>query len=643
VLGAPSTSHARAPAPECTKGTQGTEGTFGEFGYSIAMASRYAPIEDHGIIGDLHTVALVSKDASINFMCIPSFDSPSVFAALLDADKGGRFQIAPQLDDAVHKQLYLPDTNVLLTRFLSDAGVAEVSDFMPVEDAGVAHNLVRRAKTVRGEVRFVMRCDPRFDYARATHRVERRSETEVLFVGRSGESELALRLHSSVPMQIADGAAVAEFTLGADDSAWFVLELATDEPSPSAHPDYVSDAFKATVNFWRRWIGRSPYRNRWRETVNRSALTLKLLTSRKYGSIVAAPTFGLPEQIGGERNWDYRYTWIRDSSFTLYGLMRLGYTGEAAAFMRWMMARCEELEPDGSLQIMYGLDGRHVIDEETLPHLEGYMGSRPVRIGNAAYQHLQLDIYGELMDSVYLYDKYGSPIGYDTWVNVARLIDWVCEHWREKDESIWEVRGGRQEFLYSRVMCWVAIDRAMRLATKRSFPAPYSHWYEVRDTIYRDIFDRFWDPARRGFVQHPGATTFDAAALLMPLVRFVSPTDPRWISTLEGIERELVSDSLVYRYRLDRDFSDGLTGQEGTFNMCSFWYVECLSRMGDLQKARFFFEKMLGYANHVGLYGEELGPRAQHLGNFPQAFTHLALISAAYDLDRRLSAAGHAG
>jgi GH15 family glucan-1,4-alpha-glucosidase len=610
------------------------------------MANRYAPIEDYGIIGDLHTVALVGKDASIDFLCLPSFDSPSVFAALLDADRGGRFQIAPQLDEAVHKQLYLPDTNVLLTRFLSDDGVAEVSDFMPVEEAGVgvAHHLVRRAKTVRGEARFVMRCDPRFDYARATHTVDRRSDTEILFAGRAGARELALRLRSSVPMQVAEGAAVAEFTLGADASAWFVLEVVTTGgSSPSARTDYVSEAFKETVNFWRRWIGRSTYKTRWREMVNRSALVLKLLTSIRHGSIVAAPTFGLPEHIGGERNWDYRYSWIRDSSFTLYGLMRLGYTDEAAAFMRWMMARCEELEPDGSLQIMYGIDGRHAIDEATLPHLEGYMGSRPVRIGNAAHTHLQLDIYGELMDSVYLYDKYGSPIGYDGWTNIVRLIDWVTGHWREKDESIWEVRGGRQEFLHSRVMCWVAIDRAIRLASKRSFPAPLSRWYDARDTIYRDIYQRFWDPARRGFMQHPGAATFDASALLMPLVRFVSPTDPRWISTLEGIERELVSDSLVYRYRLGEGFSDGLTGQEGTFSMCSFWYVECLSRMGDIQKARFFFEKMLGYANHVGLYGEELGPRAQHLGNFPQAFTHLALISAAYDLDRRLSAAGHAG
>ena len=608
------------------------------------MASRYAPIGDYGVIGDLHTVALVGMDGSIDFLCLPSFDSPSVFAALVDSERGGRFQIAPLLGSAARKQLYLPDTNVLLTRFLDDNGVAEVSDFMPVEDAGQAHRLVRRAKTVRGEVRFQMRCDPRFDYARATHTAERRSDTEVLFLGRSGDGELVLRLRSSVPMRLENGTALAEFTLRADTKAWFVLEVVLrNEPSASEQPDYESDAFKQTVNFWRGWVARSTYGGRWRETVNRSALALKLLTSRQHGSIVAAPTFGLPELIGGGRNWDYRYTWIRDSSFTLYGLMRLGYTQEAAAFMRWVVARCGELAPDGSLQIMYGIDGRHALPEEVLPHLEGYMGSSPVRVGNAAFDNLQLDIYGELMDSVYLYDKYGSPIGYDDWANVVRLLDWLCANWHRPDEGIWEVRGGRQEFLYSRVMCWVAFDRAIRLASKRSFPAPMARWYEARDTIYRDVFTRFWDPTRRAFVQHAGATTLDAAALLMPLVRFVSPTDPRWISTLRAIEDELVSDSLVYRYRLSDRFSDGLTGDEGTFSMCSFWYVECLSRMGDLPKARLFFEKMLGYANHLGLYGEELGPQAQHLGNFPQAFTHLALISAAFDLDRRLSAAGHPG
>src|SRR5262249_14009977 len=477
-------------------------------------------------------------------------------------ERGGRFQIAPLLGSAARKQPYLPAPNGRLTRFLDADGVAEVSDFMPVEDAGQPHRLVRRAKTVRGEVRFQMRCDPRFDYARAPHTAERRSDTEVLFFGRSGDSELVVRLRSWVAMRLENGMALAEFTLRADASAWFVLDVVLrNEPSAAEQPDYESDAFKQTVNFWRRWVARSTYAGRWREMVNRSALTLKLLTSRQHGSIVAAPTFGLPEMIGGGRNWDYRYTWIRDSSFTLYGLMRLGYTREAAAFMDWVMARCGELEPDGSLQIMYGLDGRHALPEELLPHLEGYMGSSPVRIGNAAFNHLQLDIYGELMDSVYLYDKYGSPVGYDGWTNVVRLMDWLRANWRRPDEGIWEVRGGRQEFLYSRVMCWVAFDRAIRLALKRSFPAPPTRRDETRDTIYQEIFTHFWTPTRRAFMQHAGATTLDAAALLMPLVRFVSPTDPRWISTLRAIEDELVSDSLVYRYRLADGFSDGLTGQ----------------------------------------------------------------------------------
>ncbi|HEV7731507.1 MAG TPA: glycoside hydrolase family 15 protein [Candidatus Binatia bacterium] len=601
------------------------------------------PIENHGVIGDLNTVALVSTDGAIDFMCAPSFDSPSVFAALLDHERGGIFQLAPVFDHAAHKQLYLPDTNVLLTRFLSDDGVAEVSDFMPVEEAGHAHNVVRRAKTVRGEVRFRMRCAPRFDYGRGTHTVERTPDG-VLFRSR-GDAPLALRLRTTVPLRIEDGDAVAEFTLRAEETAAFVLEeMRPGEETPCGRPDYVAEAFKDTVNFWRRWIGRATYRGRWREAVDRSALTLKLLTSREHGSIIAAPTFGLPEQIGGIRNWDYRYTWIRDASFTLYGLMRLGFTDEAGAFMRWIEARCRELPPDGSLQIMYGLDGRTSLAEESLDHLGGYMGSRPVRIGNAAAHHLQLDIYGELMDAVYLFDKYGSPISHDLWQDLVRLIEWVMANWQQADESIWEVRGGRKEFLYSRVLCWVALDRAIRLATKRSFPAPIARWHDVRDQIYGDIFTRFWSTEHESFMQHAGTTEVDAASLLMPLVRFISPTDPRWISTLRRIERDLVSDSLVYRYRIldgANATADGLTGQEGTFSMCTFWYVECLSRMGDLPKARFFFEKMLGYANHLGLYGEELGPRGQHLGNFPQAFTHLALISAAFDLDRRLNEAGH--
>ena len=597
----------------------------------------YPPIESHGIIGDLHTVALVGIDGAIDFLCFPHFDSPSVFASLLDDKRGGRFQIAPILADARHRQLYLPDSNVLLTRFYSSAGVAELSDFMPVSEPGGTQAIVRRAKTVRGEIRFRLTCSPRFDYGRAQHRVERR-EGEVLFVSQ-GQDGLALRLRAEIPLQVENGDACCEFQLRAGQSAFFVLEQASaGAQAASAERDYVSLSFKETTNFWRRWIGRSTYRGRWREMVNRSALTLKLLVSAPHGSIVAAPTFGLPEHIGGERNWDYRYTWIRDATFTLYALMRLGFTEEAGAFLRWIEARCGELSDGGSLQVLYGIDGRRQVDEETLAHLEGYRRAAPVRIGNGAYCQLQLDIYGELMDAVYLYDKYASQISYDLWRNLVRLIDWTCSNWEQPDEGIWEIRNGRREFLYSRVMCWVAIDRGVRLARKRALPAPLERWEAERDRVYRDVLENFWDGERRTFVQHKGARTVDAASLLMPLVKFIGPRDPRWLGTLAAIEERLVEDSLVYRYDTAR-FADGLRGGEGTFTPCTFWYVEALSRAGDLRKARFVFEKALGYANHLGLYGEELGPSAEHMGNFPQALSHLALISTAYDLDRRLSAA----
>jgi GH15 family glucan-1,4-alpha-glucosidase len=601
--------------------------------------ARHFRIEEHAIIGDLNTVALIALDGTVSFLCAPDFDSPSLFASLLDPRRGGAFALTPLFEQPTYRQLYLPDTNVLLTRFLDDSGIAEVSDFMPIARGSAPHNIVRRAKAVKGDIPFVMRCAPRFDYGRRTHSVTRTSEGVVFSCGDSG---MAARLRASVPLEIDGGDVTARFVLRSGDRAWFVFEFAEDTfAGANFSPEYTVQAFKATSDFWRSWADHATYRGRWREMVLRSALTLKLLTSQRFGSIVAAPTFGLPERIGGTRNWDYRYTWIRDASFTLYALMRLGFTTESAAFMKWVEARCGELEPDGSLQMMYGIDGRHELPEQELSYLDGYLGSRPVRVGNNAVSELQLDIYGELMDAIYLYDKYGEPISFELWRNLVRLVDWVCENWRKPDESIWEVRGRRREFLYSRVLCWVAIDRGIRLANRRSLPAPHARWSEVRDAIHGDILGRFWDADRRTFVQSAGSKDVDASALLMPLVRFVSPTDPRWVSTLRAIDQSLVEDSLVYRYRLDEEFSDGLPPGEGTFSMCSFWYVECLSRLGDLAKARYCFEKMLSYANHVGLFGEELGPRAQHLGNFPQAFSHLALISAAFDLDRRLSVAGH--
>jgi len=602
----------------------------------MMVDSRYAPIESHGVIGDLHTVALVSTDGTIDWCCLPHFDSPSLFASILDAEKGGHFRIGPTFE-ARHKQMYFPDTNVLLTRFLSEAGVGEIVDFMPVEEDGREaahfHEIYRLVKVVRGEVEFRLECVPAFDYGRRPHRVSVESQGALFTSDRD-----AIALHAPMPVEAAGAGVAATFTLRAGESATFVLKqvergAAGEVLLPSRSGEA---AFEATVAFWRGWLRRSQYRGRWREMVDRSALTLKLLTSQPTGAIVAAPTTSLPEELGGVRNWDYRFTWIRDASFTLYAFLRLGFTGEAERFIEWIRQRAAETET-GALQIMYGIDGRSRLDEIALTHLEGYRGSAPVRIGNAAHTQLQLDIYGELMDAVYLYDKYGSPISYDFWVHLVQSLDYVCDHWREKDEGIWEVRGGRQHFVYSKLMCWVALNRGLRLARKRGLPGNHQRWFAAHDEIFREIMVRGWDAERRSFVQHYGSTALDASNLIMPLVKFVSPTDPRILSTIDRTTELLVRDSLVHRYQLDdAGAEDGVAGTEGTFSMCTFWYVEALARAGRLADARFTFEKMLGYANHLGLYAEELGITGEALGNFPQAFTHLALISAAFNLDRAL-------
>jgi GH15 family glucan-1,4-alpha-glucosidase len=595
----------------------------------------YLPIESYGVIGDLHTAALVGLDGSIDWLCFPKFDSPSVFAAILDDEKGGRFRIAPTCEDVTRKQMYFPDTNVLVTRFLSPNGLAEVTDFMPVGEPAPGHglhDLVRRVEVVRGSMPMRALCRPAFDYARADHRVEVLPDG-ARFVSR----DFGLDLFASVPLRAEGPAAVADFVLAQGEQATFLLTPFEEGGArlASFSLEEAERSFRDTVDYWHRWLARCNYRGRWREMVNRSALALKLLTHRPTGAIVAAPTTSLPAPIGGARNWDYRYTWIRDASFTLYGLMRIGFTEEADAFMRWLWARVQEAERDGSLQLMYSIEGRHDLVEQTLDHLEGHRGSRPVRVGNAAYQQLQLDIYGELLDAVYLYNKYANPIGYDGWLKIRQILNHVCEVWREPDEGIWEVRGGRRHFVYSKVMCWVALDRGLRLADKRSFPADRQRWLENRDAIYEEIMSRGWNPERRAFVQSYGSNSLDAANLIMPLVFFVSPRDPRFLATLDAIQRDLTKGSLVHRYDVDAS-PDGLDGEEGTFSMCTFWLVEALTRAGRLDEARLVFEKMLGYANHLGLYSEQVGSSGEALGNFPQAFTHLALISAAFNLDRRL-------
>jgi GH15 family glucan-1,4-alpha-glucosidase len=589
------------------------------------------PIGDYGLIGNLHTAALVGLDGSIEWFCLPHFDSPSLFAAILDRRKGGYFQIAPTADGSP-KQSYMPDSNVLVSRFLSPQGVGEVCDFMPVEtdecDEASDHRLYRIVRAVRGAVEFEIACVPAFNYARTAHTVQKISKG-YLFKTR----DLEVALHAPMRLTVRDGGVYGRFTLKAGESTTFVLRHVEDHEKESSAPlpEDPEQILRDTLAYWQRWVGGIQYQGRWREVMRRSALVLKMMVFAPTGALVAAPTCSLPESIGGRRNWDYRFTWIRDASFTLYALLRLGFPHEAGAFMHWLEDRMKEVPNKGSLQILYGLHGEKEVPEVELKHLEGYLGSRPIRIGNAASDQNQLDIYGELMDSVYLYDKYGAPISYDLWTHLSSMLDYVCRHWKEKDKGIWEVRSGAQHFVYSKVMCWVALDRGIRLARKRSFPGNVSHWIKIRDQIYRTVMSRGWNSRLQSFTQYFGSQTLDASALLFPLVKFISPTDPRMLSTLDAIYKHLVRDHLVHRYEVGRGV--GTPEGEGTFSMCTFWYVEALARAGRLEEARWAFEKMLSYANHLGLFAEEIGLRGEQLGNFPQAFTHLGLISAAYNLN----------
>jgi GH15 family glucan-1,4-alpha-glucosidase len=603
---------------------------------SKAISGNYPPIADHGLIGDMRTAALVGADGTIDWYCTPRFDSPSVFAAILDHADGGHFVLGPNRW-ARSSQFYFPDTNVLITRFFTPDGVGEVQDFMPISlDPGVIarHRLVRRVLCARGSMRFDAEVAPRFDYAREAHTLHLDDPQMAIFEA----SSLTLALSASVPMTRAQNDIGCSFTLAEGETATFELEVLADgaRPSPLSN-EHAAELFTETVEFWRGWISHSNYRGRWRETVHRSALVLKLMTYAPSGALVAAPTTSLPEQLGGERNWDYRFTWIRDAAFSIYGLIRIGFTEEAEAFGRWVQERVRERQdhPSGPLQIMYAVDGTAEIPEQELNHLEGYAGSAPVRIGNGAAEQLQLDIYGEMMDSIYLFDKFGRPISSAAWDDLTRVVDWLCDNWDQPDEGIWETRGGRKDFTYSRLMSWVGLERAIRMWRRRGLPGDAQRWMAERDAIYRQIMDRGWSEKRQAFVQHYSDDVLDASLLMMPLTKFIAPADPKWLSTLEAMGQDLVSDSLVYRY--DPEASpDGLRGEEGTFSICSFWYVEALARAGQVEAARLAFEKMLTYSNHLGLYSEEVGPTGEQLGNFPQAFTHLSLISAAYNLDRAL-------
>jgi GH15 family glucan-1,4-alpha-glucosidase len=502
---------------------------------------RYPSISDHGLIGDLRTAALVATDGTVDFFCCPRFDSPSMFASFLDAERGGYFRIAPAAESYVTKQLYLPSTAMLVTRFMTPDGVGEVVDL--------------RA-------------------------------TVCLSEGQSGG---------------------------------VVLESMGGKPR-ALRPGELDRLSEETAAFWKDWLHISTYTGRWREMVDRSAMTLKLLTYAPTGAPVAAATFGLPEQAGGERNWDYRFTWIRDGSMSMRALTGLGYLEEAAGFGLWMRDRVTEnkaSDGSGPLKIMYRVDGSSDLTEETLSNFEGWRGSRPVRIGNGAAGQLQ------------------QEIPHAGWLALTRLIDWVAGNWDQPDEGIWETRSGRKDFTYGRLQCWVALDRAIRLAERHGRPANIAKWSTERDRLYNQIMDRGWSKKAKAFTQHYTTDVLDSSLLLMPVEGFVAGRDPMWLAALDAMDRELVSDSLVYRYNPAAS-PDGLHGKEGTFSLCTFLYVYALTRAGRLDDAVLTFEKMHTYGNHLGLYSEEIGPTGEQLGNFPQAFAHLALINAAITLNHHL-------
>jgi GH15 family glucan-1,4-alpha-glucosidase len=647
----------------------------------------YAAIDSYGLIGNMRTAALVGRDGSIDWLCLPHFDSPSVFAAILDDAKGGRFAIRANGKEVRTEQYYLPDTNVLTTRIRTQGGLGEIIDFMPVcitgHDAWEATpNLVRIVRVEHGRLEFTMECSPAFDYARRRTTCELMESGAMLEVEGSALellSTVELRRHSSSAAGRAGGRAggrvggrgggraFCTLSLREGETAAFALRWRSPEGRSSSNPRSIWGAEEAnglmrdTVRYWREWIAHCTYCGRWREAVHRSALVLKLLTFEPTGAIVAAPTCSLPERIGGARNWDYRYTWLRDAAFTVYALLHIGYSEEAARFADWLQQRSHELEEGRLLRPVYGIDGRHELPEEELTHLDGYCGSRPVRIGNGAYDQLQLDIAGALIDAVYVYDRDGVPISHDMWVEIRRMLDWVCEHWQRKDHGVWEVRGRMHDFVYSRLMCWVALDRGLRLSVKRALPGDIKRWRAQRDAIYDEIIERGWRDSAGGgggaFVQRYGSDDLDAANLMMPLVSFISPSDPMMLRTLEAIQRPLakrdrgsgrspglMADFVVHRYNTDT-VDDGVGGSEGGFNMCSFWLVEALSRAGRsdrrcIDRARLLFERLISHASPTGLFAEQFGDHNEALGNYPQGLTHLSLIIAAYHLDRTLDGHG---
>lgn len=597
---------------------------------------RYRPIEDYALIGDGLTAALVSRDGSIDWACFPRFDAASAFARILDADKGGHFAIRPAGSFESGRR-YLDDTNVLETHFTTADGEVELIDFMPMAAAGrpQTNRIVRRVRGLSGRVTLRFTFDPRFDYARR----DAAWEIQPGAGARATAGDEALTLFTDVPCATGPDGATGTFTVATGDTIWLTLEYRVRPRlwrAPTAAQ--LAECLDETCRFWRTWVEGCRHLG-YRDAVRRSALVLRLLDYTPTGAIVAAPTTSLPERIGGVRNWDYRYAWVRDTAFTLYAFSLLGQFDEGEAFFEWLLG----VVPDGPkhLQVMYGITGEHQLDEFTLDHLDGYEGSKPVRVGNAAYSQLQLDTYGDLLDCAYLLHKNGRPITRDVWAFLRATADHVTTIWTQPDSGIWEMRSPPQHFVASKAQCWIALTRAARIARAKGLDGRVNDWEAHADAIMREIGTKGLHPDTGSFRQAYGSDQVDASLLQLQLRKMIRPDDPRMRATVARIESELdagrkdssLARGLIRRYRTSQ-VNDGLPPGEGIFLMCSFWLVDCYAEMGRVDEARSLFERLLGYANDVGLYAEEFDPHDQrHLGNFPQAFTHVALINAAAALE----------